>query len=261
MKRSLLLFTFSWMATLAAIGAEYPNFESNPYLDDHKRAQIAPYLLPLDHPMRPVLDQIFSQSRIVQDMQTLANAGFEVVAGPMARSYVVVARHPAIPGYVFKMHLDYEPRTRKGVPHWASLVSRCAGAAAIREAIISKQMRYFTVPDKWLYVLPVYPFSNVVTPEPIVLIETDMEPEGYGISKRMWRTVVTRKHLDELYSILKTWHGGKGGLDLWKNVPFTKQGTFAFIDTEKPPHIMKFKHIKQFLSKDMQHYWDTLISK
>jgi hypothetical protein len=240
--------------------SNYPYFYDNPHLTERMQVTIAPYLLPLDHPMRPTLDFIFSQARVTESEKALVDAGFEIIAGPMKRSYIYVVRHPEIPGYVFKLYLDSEKRFRKEVPHWLSLTRRCVGAFGIRKIIEQEKICHFLVPDKWLYVLPIYPYSNVLDPEPIILMETDMEPENLEVSAHMWNTV-TSKHLDELYAILKHGHGGSGTMSLFGNVPFTKKGKFAFIDTEKPKVRLTLKHIRKYLSKDMGIYWDNLIHK
>jgi hypothetical protein len=240
--------------------SNYPNFNDNPLLNHQTRSHIAPFLLPLDHPAKPILDAIFSQSRVLENAQALVNAGFEWIAGPMPFSYIIVVRHPMIPGYVFKLYLDSETRSRKQVPHAVWLARRCAGARGIKKIIERHNIRHFSVPDKWLYVLPPYPFFHVLQSQPVILMETDMQPENHEISKRMWRTAITRKHLDELYLILKEGYGGNGTISLFCNVPFTKRGTFAFTDTEDPRCEPKLKHVKKYISKEMQNYWDDLIN-
>ena len=239
---------------------DYPNFQDNPLLDQRMRSRIAPFLLPLDHPMRATLDSIFSQSRVLENEQTFIDAGFLIIAGPMPNSFVIIARHPAVPGYIFKLYLDSESRYRKEIPHWIWLARRCAGAQGIRKIINHKKIRHFLVPDKWLYVPPVYPYSSSPNPQPMILMETDVEPESKEVSGHMWKTIVTRKHLDELYSILKHGYGGHGVINLPCNVPFTQCGKFAFTDTEDPRADLKLRYVKKFLSKEMQRYWDSLIN-
>jgi hypothetical protein len=265
-KKAMALFlalSLSCFATLSATDAalNYPNFKDNPFLDKRMQSSIAPFLLPLDHPIKPMLDSIFSTSRAIENERTLVDAGFTVIAGPMPFSFIIVARHPAVPGFVFKVYLDSESRLRKQIPHWKWLVRRCIGARGIRNVIKHENIRYFLVPDKWLYVLPVYPYSNVLNPQPIILVETDMEPESHQVSEHMWKTAVRSKHLDELYSILKQGYGGSGTLCLSHNVPYTKSGKFAFTDTEDRRADLKLTYIKKYLSKDMQHYWDSLINQ
>ena len=247
------------IAPLQLTALNYPNFNDNPCLTPRLQSTIAPYLIPLDHPMKPTLDTIFSMSRVIENERSLVDAGFEIIAGPMPLSFIIVARHPQIPGYVFKIYLDSEKRCRKEIPHWLWLARRCAGAYGIRQIIERDKIRHFSVPDKWLYLLPVYPYSSAAHPQPVILMETDMQPESYEVTQHMWKTAVTRKHLDELYHILKHGFGGNGTIFLYENIPYTKQGKFAFTDTEDTRAKLELKHIKKYLSKEMQRYWDSLI--
>lgn len=226
--------------------------------DEGMQSKIAPYLLPANHPMKEKLDALFSRSRALENERTFIDAGFEVISGPRIYSFVIVARHPEVPGYVFKLYLDSETRMRNGIPHWKWLLQRCAGAEAIRKLIKRKNIRHFSVPDKWLYVLPTYPFSSAAHPELIVLLETDMELESKEMSRQMWKTGITHKHLNELYAIFKHGYGGTGVVKLPANVPYTKNGKFAFTDTEDPPAKLKLSYIKKYLSKEMQRYWERL---
>lgn len=260
---ALLTISLSCFANLSAEHAiiEYPGFYDNPNLTEKMQLAIAPYLLPVKHPIKEAVDAIFSQGRVTQNQQTLVDAGFEVIAGPMSRSYIIVARHPAVPGYVFKIYLDSEERSRIEDPHWKSLARRCAGAFGIRKIIEREQIRYFSVPDKWLYLLPPLPFQEDKEPETLVLIATDMELESYEVTKEMWKTVITKEHLDELHTILKYGFGGNGTVCLSVNVPFTKRGKFAFTDTESRRTILKLKNVKKYLSKEMREYWLSLIEE
>ncbi len=255
-KINFLILVFSLLGSLLEA-----NLQENPLLDARIISQISPYFLPLDHPMKPKLDAIFSRSRALQNEQTLIDAGFIHLAGPRPYSYIIVVRHPEIPGYVFKLYLDCDPRSRKNVPHWKWLTMRCAGAKQIRKIIKQKNIRHFIVPDKWLYVLPVYPYSSVMNPEIVILMETDVQPESRDVTERMWKTGITREHLDELYTIVKHGYGGQGTLALASNVPYTKSGKFAFTDTEDPQTDPKLKNAKHYLSKEMGLYWDSLIGE
>jgi len=231
----------------------YPNFQDNPYLDRRLRTLMAPHLLPLDHPLKPQLDRIFS-SRVTEDKDTLIQAGFSIIAS-MPGSFVIVARHPSVPGYVFKLYLDSELRNKDNIPNSEWLARRCIGADIIRKLIHKKKIRHFTIPDKWLYVLSRYPLSKGPNPQPVIVVETDMELESEEVTKLAWKSYVTPRHLDELHSIIKH---GYGTIGLVRNIPYTKNGTFAFTDTEYPVRKLKLKKVKPYLSEEMQEYWSTL---
>ncbi len=172
----------------------------------------------------------------------------------MPGSFVTVARHPAIPGYVFKLYLDSEQRNKDGIPNCEWLTRRCIGAETIRKLIHKKKVRHFTIPDKWLYVLPLQTIKTP-NPQPVIVIETDMELESEEITKLAWKTYVTPQHLKELYTILKP---GYGTIGLVRNIPYTKNGKFAFTDTEYPLRKHKLRKVKPYLSEEMQQYWIDL---
>ncbi|MBS0648633.1 MAG: hypothetical protein JSS10_05350 [Verrucomicrobia bacterium] len=240
---------YSTHSTLIA----YPNFYENPLLDETMRRKMAPYLLPLDHPIKEKLDILFSSSRVTQSRQTLAAAGF-VKVGPVAFGDIMVVRHPEMPGYIFKFYLDAEPLIKEGVANWAWLVRRCKAARAIKKVIKKKKLKYFTVPDKWLYILPSDPRSEEPNSEPIILVETYFEL--HPNSAKIWKTEVKEKHLDELYTIYQS---GYGSIHVPKNVPYTSKRKFAFIDTENPKRKVDVKYIKRYLSKEMGEYWQQKI--
>ncbi len=215
------------------------------------KQKIEPHLIPMDHPIKPILDRIFEQKQVTINKQAIVDAGFSIIVS-MPRSFAIVARHPLIPGYIFKIHLNSEKQGRYGTASWEWLTRRCTYAKKIREIIEKNQIQYFTVPDKWLYPLHV----EKKTDQPVLLIATDMELTSAKQSVEAWKTIITPSHLKELYLVLKE-HCGSSDVD--SNVPYTKNGTFAFTDTEKPPKSLK--KVKNHLSPRMEKYWLSLIGK
>lgn len=236
-------------------GVSYPNFEDNPYLSTEMKSEMRPYLLPLSHPLIGAVDALFSQSRVTASNGTLEQAGFKWICTTMA-SFLQVVRHPTIPGYIFKIHIDSDPHTKKKIPPWKWLVYRCEGAEVIRNIIKKKKLKYFLIPDKWLYPLPINPPAQTRERQPVVLMVTDMDVVSFEETTLAWRTVVTKAHLDELYTLLCA---GYGSAKLDANVPYTKSGKFAFIDTEYPKRKFNFATIKRFLTDEMGEYWDSLV--
>jgi hypothetical protein len=249
----LVLYYFAYGHFSPSQMISYPNFYENPLLDQNMRKLMAPHLLPLDHPIKEKLDAIFSKSRAIQNQKTLTDAGF-IILGARPISFIIVARHPEVPGYIFKLYLDTELRKKKGVAHWEWLTRRCVGAKKIKEVIKKKKLRHFIVPDKWLYILPQDPVSQESQQQPVLLVETYIEL-GEN-SELVWKTRIKPKHLDELYKIYKS---GYGSVHVPGNIPYTKNGKFAFIDTESPKRDPNVKVVKRYLSKDMQEYWNYLI--
>lgn len=233
----------------------YPNFDKNPVIYKSMKAEIAPYLLPQNHPMKPVLDDIFSRSRITHSVETLKEAGFDILFIKDS-SFIIVARHHRVPGYLFKMYLDSEIRTRLNKPSWKWLVDRCIGAKRIKKIIKQNKIKHFTVPDKWIYPLPPIPAQCIQ--HPVILLVQDMNLVKRAETIEAWKTQVTRKHLDELHAILSQ---GCGSNFLSSNVPYTKDGKFTFIDTEYPKRSITLSKVKIYIASELHAYWDEITKK
>lgn len=229
----------------------YPNFQDNPLLTAKMKAEMNAHLLPENHPARPILDDIFSEGRVVRDEQSIRQAGFSII-DIRSRTSMVVARHPLVPGYIFKMYRDSVPNGREDMPGWECLILRCQNARKIREIINSRRLHYFTVPDKWLYILPLEANPIPKYHQPIILIATDMELVSPESTRFAWKTLAAPSHLDELAILFKE---GYGTPALLENIPLTKHQKFAIIDTEHPKRKIKEKRVAKYFSKDMQRYW------
>lgn len=235
-------------------GLAYPHFHDNPYVLSDMRKKITPYLLPENHPIKPVLDAIFLTSRATKDIENFTLAGF-ITRVYAHNSYLHVAEHPSISGYLLKIYLDSETKKKNGNQGWELLTNRCEGAKNVRKLIQKKGFKHFVVPDKWLYPLPARPEAGVIR-HPVILLVTDMEITTLTECERAWKTRATKELLDELFCILSH---GYASAHLISNVAYTKQGKFAFIDTEYPKRKIDYGMARPFLSKEMQEYWDKLV--
>lgn len=237
--------------------AHYPNLTDNPLFTEKIREQVNPYLMPLNHHMKPVLDDIFSRSRAIESLEALENAGFHTIS-----KFIAVARHPSVPGYLFKFYFDSEHRLRKEKrPGWARLVERCLGAKNIRKLISNEGIKEFIVPDKWIYPLPQHPLPRIQLDKEqqlIVLLVTEMDLVSSEECRQAWKTKITPRHLDELYCILSH---GFASTYLIANVSYTKQGKFACLDTEFAQRKLHYDRVTHYLSDEMQQYWIQLIKQ
>lgn len=252
MKKKLLIITF-----IIALCFTCSAFSDLP---DKVNEQISPFLLPLDHPAKPVLDQIFSSFRATANDQALLDAGF-YINSIQPRSFVRILSHPLLPGFLFKAYVDAEVRTKKNLASWEWLVKRCQGAAAVRTIIKKKQIKLFTVPDKWIYLLPEGPNDLVDsshTRHLALLVVTDMNLANQAECLYAWSHYITKEHLNELYQVITYAKGSSYRPD---NIPLTINGTFAFIDTEYPTAIPDYISIQAYLSPEMRKYWKKLIYK
>lgn len=233
-------------------GQKPTNFDEATALSKKFKKRIKPYLLSTKHPYKALLDLIFSKSRAIQNEQTFAEAGFQTIFLPHA-SFIRVARHLAMPGVLFKVYLDSEHRLKNERPGFEWLIDRCEGAQNIRKLIAKEKIEHFVVPDKWLYLVPM-DFDQAK--QPLILMVTDMDLASYDEIVEAWKTKITQKHLDELYLILS--HGYASAY-LVANIPYTKNGKFACIDTEYVKRKINYKKVRPFLSEEMAIYWDKIV--
>ena len=183
---------------------DYPNFDKNPFINNNMKKEMAPHLLSHKHPVKPILDRIFAGSRVTSSVDTLMQAGFQILY-IKDTSFIIVAKHPQLKNYLLKIYPDSENRTRKNQPSWKWLLNRCIGAENIRKLIKKKKIKHFTVADKWLYPLP--PISPRGMQHPVILLVTDMKIVNEEETTKAWKTKITAQHLDELYTILSYGYG------------------------------------------------------
>ncbi len=202
------------------------------------------------------LDQIFGENNATKNEKTFAKAGFEIIC--QRSSKMIVAKHSKIPGYLVKVYLQSD----KPVQTWKWLVNRCEGAENIRNLIKSKKITCFTVPDKWIYPLPGYPSVQdedktiAMRDSPAILVVSHMNIVDRNSCRIAWETCITKKHLRELYCILSH---GFASTYLVQNIPYTKEGKFACLDTEYPFRQHRLERVKHLLSDEMKAYWDLLV--
>lgn len=234
--------------------------KKNPLITSKHYKAIKPWILPENHPMKARLDAIFQRSRAIQDAESFAAAGFQTFK-VQPRSFIRVARHPDLPGYVLKVYLDTELRKKKGKPGWSWFAKRCVGAKKIQDIIKKKQIKHFKVTHKWIYPIPL--FSQTLSgpnydPKAEILIAEDMNIVSNEKSIEAWKTVMTPAHLDELYLIIAFAGGHSYRPD---NIPYSLDGKFAFIDTEYPDLKPDFKTSMMYFSPEMVQYWQKLIDQ
>ena len=234
--RKAILFLFFLSHSLCA--TEWP------IVPDVTEEEIASYFLAEDHEMKPILDLLFQDRSVLKSNSSLKKAGFKVLHD--RPSSMIIVSHPLLKGHLVKLHLNDSRRTKEQI--WGNFVKRCKGADNIRKMIKEENIKFFTVADKWLYFPP---FEEAA---PLLLV-TDMEVYERNESREAWKTKITRKHIREVYSIIRR---GLASTSLPSNTPYTKNGNFAFVDTESPFRYPMYNHARKHLSPEMQLYWDTL---
>lgn len=247
MKKTALFF-LSFLL-MAFVSAQEPK---NPILD---HPDMAPhYLLPENHKLKPILDKIFSSKTVLNNQKSLDKAGFITLY--KQSSGMRVLEHPKLKGYLIKAYLNDEKRRSGKNCRW--LFDRCKGAENIRNLISENKLKYFTVPDKFIYLLPVEPDPEFER-QLAVLLVTDMKLVTREESVEAWGTKITKAHLKELYCILSH---GFASCYFVNNIPYTKNGTFSCIDTAYPHRNFDLsRHGRHCFSEEMRAYWDELVRK
>lgn len=244
----LVLSSFFIIATLQAVVTKQST------LSVMYDADCQNYLLPLNHPLKPALDEIFGNERVTRDLLSLSKAGFKILYEG-ERSYIVIASHPKLPGHLVKLYLDVERRIKRDVPGWKWLLRRCQGADAVRQAIKKIKSKHFSAPQKWLYQLP---YMQGYEGRPFVLLVEDMQLVSEEENEQAWKTLMTKEHLNELYQIIKRARGTSYRKD---NIWLSKNGTFAFIDTEYPYRNPNFEKLGYYLASAQREYWHKIVKK
>lgn len=233
-------------------------YEPNPFVSERDWERLVPYLLPNDHPIKPKLDRIFrSGKRVTLSSQTLDEADFDT---PQRRPYsqVVVSKHPKLKGYVIKLYTEDTPFNDA-----YELTRRAVGAEYVRNAVNRLGYQHlFKVPKKWLYPLPLDP-----PPPPgyyrknFVLVVEDMHIYAKEKNHFFWKSIaVTPDVLQALYNVMQA-EGLNDSMHV-SNVPFTKDGKIAFVDTAIYHDWPVRLHILlRYIAPSMHGYWQDLMAQ
>lgn len=224
-------------------------------LGDDIWEKVLPYLMPLEHPLKPKLDSLFQKKRITASFEAMEKAGFICLK---LRNWdnVLVAAHHKLKGYLVKTYLD----DQFGITEDYELLKRIKGANAIRQAIQDLHYEhFFKVPHKWLYVLPDHLASEPgCQRKHFVLVVEDMRLVSDIANPKKWKTKITKERLKCLYLLLN--HVGLKDSVFIFNIPFAKDGKIALIDTEHyHDWPVPFHRLTHFLNPEMQEYWNLLI--
>jgi len=216
---------------------------------------IKPYLLPKSSNIKPALDKIFTKGRVLNSVDDVRKSGFRILFHREGRG-LIVAKHPLIKNYLFKMYLDTLPKAE-----WQLFVKRARGAKMIREVIEEHRLEVFVkVPQKYIYKLPSKPSAaqgENIYPKNFVLLVEDMHIADDATNKYLYAQAITRGHLNALKCVIE-----KCGLSDSHvgNIPFSYDNKIAFIDTEYnkiwPVHL---EWITKSLIGGRQRYWMEII--
>jgi hypothetical protein len=217
---------------------------------------IGPYLLPLDHPAKAAMDQIFSHPGVIKNVKTLKDAGF-IIFRSQKKSYIRVLKHPLLKGYLLKIYLDTENHIPKGSPGWKRLTTRCVVAEKVKAIIARHKMKSFVVADKWVYPVPLSKKASSRV-QPLVLIVKDMNIYNSAKSAEAWAKRASYQTARELFYIFNR---GYGSAYLAGNLPYTHDGKFAFIDTEFDKRRIPMIHMQRYFSPKVRRCWQSMLRR
>ncbi|MGA8164173.1 MAG: hypothetical protein WB791_03995 [Waddliaceae bacterium] len=236
-----------------------PSYQRSPKVPKEIWESLVPYFLPEDHPIKGHLDEIFSQARVILSIPSMEKAEF-LHPKPRKWTHLIVTKHPDIPGYIFKVYLDAQ-RYHKKKPEYVHWLERIQGASKIQNEIDRRHWQHlFKVPKKWIYPLPLHPSPpKEFIRKDFILVEEDMNIYDEGENYQKWKSSwITVEKLEALYTLLE-----KLGLhDCPKpdNIPFSKDGKIAFVDTQtlnKWPVL--YHKLTPYLSPSLKFYWKNLL--
>lgn len=179
------------------------------------------------------LSPLFRDPRMFDSRSAFRRAGFDVF-DPAKDTEIMVAAHPAAPGFLFK---KYIPGTEKRERE--NYASRVAGADKLRELIAARDLHRIVVPRKWIRDLPIGGQILIVDRLPILSSERSI---------RAFRDIDDTS-LRELCVVLYEIRGLDSNA---KNIAITDDGKIAFVDTENWRRDKEgyLRRIKEYLPKD-----------
>lgn len=230
------------------------------YASEEAWQLVTPYLMPENHPLKSKLDKLFAKKRVLQDPQTLADAGFEKKS-PRSHSHVIVTRHKKMKGYIFKIYTDNQLTYYRNEPEYITWMFRARGAKLVSQEVKAQGWEaFFKAPKKWIYPLPPTPRARSDhLQKNFILVEEEMDLLSDSKIRKKWRDgTITKAHLNRLFYLV-TKLGLRGGCK-YDNIPICKDGKLAFIDTQNNLRWpLPYDRLYLVLEGELRAHWDELI--
>ncbi len=226
------------------------------HLSEEMWQQVQNYLLEADHPAKLFLDRIFESQRAIASVKALKEAGFKHTS-PRRYTRVIVASHPDLEGFLFKMYTDKQS-FHKRRPEWQTWLSRIRGALLIKKYGKRKQWDWFEVPKKWIYLIPHPEWAAGEKRKDTLLVVEKKELLSERKNAEAWQDKKLSKDLLKNLYVMVT---ALGLRDCAKpaNAPFTVGGKIAFIDTEVYGEWpIEYQKLTKALSRNRKGTWKKL---
>jgi hypothetical protein len=253
---SIGLLAYLSFCSLGICSAE--PYVKNPFVKDSTWENVQPYLLPADHPVKPILDKLFSLRRVTTSHQAMKELGFSYKP-PRTNQHLTAAKHPKLKGYLIKIFLDTQDLKGREQDIW---MHRIQGAQVIEKSIQAHHYEHLMkVPKKWIYPLPGQPSSQAgAYRQNFILVVEDMDIYKYRKNKEQYLKSMTKEMIDALYIIIaENLLIDSIYID---NIPFSTDGRIAFIDTEHfltKRESLKLHRLGKHFSPIMRQYWRKLL--
>lgn len=204
------------------------------------------------HPLKKKLDKIFKKRRATASIEELNESDFYVLSWA-GDKHPIVARHPALRGYVIKLFVDTQ-NVGNGYEHFARRVRNAREIACYIEE--NGFGNFFKTPEKWLYKIK---DADEETQVAYLLIAKDVKPLSPNKNKQKWkRRNFGQVRLESVFEIIDTL--GLFDSVYIDNIPFCEDGKIAIIDTE---HLGKwpvnFSKLTPVFHPSLQIKWLKLI--
>lgn len=177
-------------------------------------------------PIIALLPSLFTNRRMFDSYRRFAAEGFRLVEHDEHK--IMSGSHKSAPGYLFKKYNNDKDGTKQLVNY----MRRIEGARLLRAFIAERGFTRVVAPRKWLHELsPAFPARYLVVAEKLDLVSDSSTRRAYAnIGKEQTR---------ELATVLYYFRGLNSTAS---NLPFTRDGKVAFIDTERWHHDKDYLH-------------------
>jgi len=251
----LLIGLFSQLSTIGA--AEPAVINPHEVISKAITISIEDHVIPHDHPLKQKLDTLFSTHNVLFSTATFKKAGF--YNSQERRKGLIVTGHPNFPGYLFKLYLE-----SSGTDEVEQYSKRINGAVLIQNALDNyKYNHIMKVPKKLVYAVPAESkvYQPGKYPKKYILVVEDMDIFSDDENRKLYKTIITREHLDALFNVLT---GCLLSDSTWlPNIPFSHDGRIAFIDTEFAGNTQtiwsRLGRMSKNLSPEMRSYWANIV--
>lgn len=171
-------------------------------------------------PIVSMMASLFTDPKMFGSYTRFEDAGFSLVAH--APHKMMAGKHKRAKGYFFKKYNNDHDSEKQLVNY----LRRIEGSRLIRTFIADHGFTRVIAPKKWLYELPTtFPERYLLVAERVDLATRDETHRRYAR--------ISTEQLQELATVLYYFRGLNSTA---ANLPYTKEGQIAFIDTERWHH-------------------------